>query len=312
MNLPRIVFMGTPEFALPSLRSLVDHYSIIGVITQPDRPAGRKKIMTPPPVKLLAMELGIPTFQPVQLKNSEALDQLFKWQPDLIVVTAFGQILKPEILNLPKHGCINVHASLLPRWRGAAPITAAILNGDDISGVTIMVMDSGIDTGPILAQATVEISPADDRISLERRLAQIGATLLIETISQYLTGAIIPRSQNEEKATYSKMSKKEDGHINFYSSVKHIERMIRAYNPWPGTFVIWNNNRLNILKASVQEQDLIGEYQPGKPIIYHQMPAVICSDGILVLNEVQVAGKNTIPGQSFLAGARKWEDGILT
>jgi methionyl-tRNA formyltransferase len=311
-TIPPIVFMGTPEFALPSLRFLARHYPVIGVITQPDRPAGRKKTMTPPPIKLLALELGIPTIQPIRLKDNEAQEQLSKWQPDLIVVAAFGQILKTEILTLPKYGCINVHASLLPRWRGAAPISAAILNGDDKSGVTIMLMDAGIDTGPILAQEAVDISPTDDRISLEKTLAQVGADLLIKTIPQFISGEIMPRAQKNEEATYSKMLTKEDGHINFNSTVIQIERMVRAYNPWPGTFTLWNNNRLNIFKVSTKELEHIEEYYPGKAIVYNQMPAVICSNGMLVLDEVQLAGKNIVPGQAFLTGARNWEDGILS
>src|SRR5512139_2910075 len=177
----RIVFMGSPDFSLPTLRALAEQYPIAGVVTQPDRPAGRGRTLTPPPVKQLAVELGLPIIQPRRLRQPEAMEQLLAWAPDLIVVAAFGQILRPEVLELPAHGCINVHASLLPRWRGAAPIQASLLHGDRETGVTIMVMDPGIDTGPIMAQRSLRIDPDDTAGSLSNRLSQLGADLLIDT-----------------------------------------------------------------------------------------------------------------------------------
>src|SRR5512133_3549715 len=210
MNI-RIVFMGSPDFAVPSLRALAERYHVVGVVTQPDRPAGRGRVLTPPPVKVLAQELGIPTIQPEKLKEPEAQAALQEWAPDLIVVTAFGQILRKSVLALPRYGCVNVHASLLPRWRGAAPIQAAILNGDTHSGATIMILDPGIDTGPILAQEAMEIRADDTAETLGQRLSEAGADLLIRTLPGYLDGTLQPKPQPEEGATYAAMISKEEG-----------------------------------------------------------------------------------------------------
>ncbi|MDD1679306.1 MAG: methionyl-tRNA formyltransferase, partial [Methanomicrobiales archaeon] len=210
----RTVFMGSPEFALPTLRILAERMLVVGVVTQPDRPAGRGRTLTPPPVKVWAEEQGLPFIQPRRLREPEAMQQLLDWKPDLVVVAAFGQILRAEILDLPAYGCVNVHASLLPRWRGAAPIHAAILSGDTQSGVSIMRMDAGIDTGPILRQKAVPILPDDTTASLGERLAQLGAQLLIETLRDYLNGKIKPVAQeafSDQMPTYAPLLKKEDG-----------------------------------------------------------------------------------------------------
>ncbi len=207
----RTVFMGSPEFAMPTLRILAERMPVAGVVTQPDRPAGRGRTLTPPPVKALAEELGLPLIQPRRLREPEAMQQLLDWKPELIIVAAFGQILRAEILELPAYGCVNVHASLLPRWRGAAPIHAAILSGDTQSGVTIMRMDAGIDTGPILSQKAVPILPDDTTASLGERLAQLGAELVAQTLPDYLNGKIKPVAQDEftgQKPTYAPMLKK--------------------------------------------------------------------------------------------------------
>ncbi len=217
--MPRTVFMGSPEFALPTLKALAERYPVVGVVTQPDRPAGRGNVLTPPPVKVLAQQLGLEVFQPEKLRTPEAKEKLRSWNPDLIVVAAFGQILRQEVLDLPPFGCINVHASLLPRWRGASPIQAAILHGDTVTGVTIMKMDPGIDTGPILAQRTVTIQPEDTAGSLSERLAQEGASLLMEVLPDYLEGRLHPQPQPEEGATYAKMLSKEEGNLRFEESV---------------------------------------------------------------------------------------------
>ncbi|HEY5902380.1 MAG TPA: methionyl-tRNA formyltransferase, partial [Anaerolineales bacterium] len=181
----RLVFMGSPDFALPTLRALSERYQVVGVVTQPDRPSGRGRGLTPPPVKTLALELGLPLIQPERLRLPDAMEALRTFAPDLIVVAAFGQILKPSVLDLPRYGCINVHASLLPRWRGAAPINAAILHGDHETGVTIMRMDPGLDTGPILSQAAIPIGPDETAGELYERLSMLGAELLIETLPGY-------------------------------------------------------------------------------------------------------------------------------
>jgi len=304
----RIVFMGSPDFALPPLQALVDHYAVIGVVTQPDRPAGRGRNLTPPPVKVLAAELGLQVIQPSRLKDSGAMEQLHAWEPDLVVVAAFGQILRPETLNLPPLGCINVHASLLPRWRGAAPIQAAILHGDPQTGVTIMKMDPGIDTGPLLSQEAIPIAWDETGGSLEPKLAQLGAELLIDTLPAYLSGDLKPQAQQGE-ATYAPMLKKSDGQLDFTQSAQEMERKVRAFNPWPGAFLDWHGGRLKIHRARVVDNLEHGtkiSSKPGRQIVRKGYPAVISTEGSLVLEQVQPAGKKAMSGEVFLRGAREW------
>jgi methionyl-tRNA formyltransferase len=303
--MPRTVFMGSPEFALPVLQKLVAQYQIVGVITQPDRPAGRGRVLTPPPIKILAEELTLPVIQPCKLSEPDALQQLQLWSPDLIVVAAFGQILRPAILDLPKFGCVNVHASLLPRWRGAAPIQAAILNGDESTGITIMRMDPGIDTGPILTQKSISINPQDTAGTLALKLSEIGADLLIETLPAYLSGDLTPLTQDDALATYAPLIKKESGSLDFSLSAKELDRKIRAYNPWPGTFTYWNNQILKIHRAHPIG---IASEPTGKKVIYQELPAITTGDAILVIDELQLAGRKIQTGKTFLIGARNWAD----
>lgn len=296
--------MGSPEFALPALRSLSKYYQVVGVVTQPDRASGRGRELKAPPVKTLALELGIPVIQPQKLREPEAMQQLREWQPELIIVAAFGQILKPDVLDLPKHGCINVHASLLPRWRGAAPINAAILAGDEETGVTIMKMDVGLDTGPMLAKRSLRLAPDHTAGAVTQALSTLGADLLIETLPDYLAGKIVPTPQPEEGATYAPMLKKEDGLLDFTKSAVELERRVRAMNPWPGAWFEWNGAPLKIHKARVAE----GKAEAGKRLIEQNQPAVGAGGGILILDEVQPPGKKPMNGKSFLAGARTWTE----
>ncbi len=298
-----LVFMGSPEFALPILRSLTRHYTVVGVVTQPDRPAGRGRVLTPPPIKSLADELHLPVIQPRRLSEPDALEQLRFWAPDLIVVAAFGQILRQDVLNLPQHGCVNVHASLLPRWRGAAPIQAAILNGDEQTGVTIMKMDPGVDTGPILSQRPVPIDRNDTTGTLLAKISNIGAELLLETLSLYLEGNLAPQSQDNSLATFAPMIKKEQGMLDFSQPARYLERKIRAFDPWPGTYDYWNNQVLKIHRAHVVEAQLA---QSGHKVIFEGWPAYSTGEGILIIDELQPAGKNKTNGKSFLQGARNW------
>src|SRR5690242_13936681 len=247
----RIVFMGSPEFALPVLRALAGKYSVVGVVTQPDRAAGRGRELKAPPVKLLAEELSIPVIQPEKLRQPEAMEQLRQWAPDLIVVAAFGQILRKDVLDLPRYGCINTHASLLPRWRGAAPINAAILAGDEEIGVTIMKMDVGLDTGPMLAKRSIRHTADLTTGSAIQALSQLGANLLIETLPEYLAGRLIPQPQPEAGATYAPMLRKEDGLLDFTRPAAELERRVRAMNPWPGAWFEWNGTVLKVGRASV-------------------------------------------------------------
>jgi methionyl-tRNA formyltransferase len=298
-----LVFMGSPGFALPILRSLAEQYNIVGVVTQPDRPAGRGRVLTPPPIKILADELHLAVIQPHRLSDPDTMRQLRIWAPDFIVVCAFGQILRPDVLDLPHYGCINVHASLLPRWRGAAPIQAAILNGDEQTGVTIMKMDPGVDTGPIMSQCPVPISRQDTTGSLASKLSDQGAQLLVDTLPQYLNGSLTPVPQDNTLATYAPMIKKEQGLLDFSQPAILLERKIRAYNPWPGAFDNWNHQLLKIHHAHVVEAP---STQPGQKIIYGGWPAYSTGEGILVIDELQPAGKNKTNGKSFLQGARNW------
>ncbi len=298
----RVVFMGSPDFALPALRGLADNYDVVGVVTQPDRLAGRGRELKAPVVKTLAGELGIPVIQPEKLRQPEAIDQLRAWFPEVIVVTAFGQILKAEVLELPPFGCLNVHASLLPRWRGAAPINAAILHGDAETGVTIMVMDAGLDTGPILSQRAVPIGGEETAGSLFEVLSHVGADLLLETLPAYFSSEILPQPQPEEGVTYAPMLKKEDGSLDFSKTAVTLARQVRAFNPWPGAYFSWQGGMLKVHRT----RPAPGKSHAGERTVFEGQPAVGTSEGLLVLEEVQPAGKKSMGGKAFLAGARGW------
>jgi methionyl-tRNA formyltransferase len=299
----KITFLGSPEFALPALYRLTEHYQVVGVVTQPDRPSGRGMVLTPPPVKELAQKLGLPLIQPNRLKEPGVFEQLQAWAPDVIVVAAFGQILRRNVLELPKYGCINVHASSLPRWRGAAPIQAAIAAGDETTGVSIMKMDAGIDTGPLLSQRKETILPDDTADTLASRLAQIGADLLIDTLPDYLMGRLQPQPQENTQATYAPLLKKEDGYLDFNQSAIMLARRVRAFTPWPATYLIWLSQPLKVVRAHAvaAAPGMVGAHgNVGK------FPAIACLDGWLVLDELQPAGKKVMPGDVFLRGARLW------
>lgn len=300
--------MGSPNFALPTLRSLADNYWVVCVVTQPDRPAGRGRTLSPPPVKTLSAQLGLPVTQPSSLRAPDAIAQLRAWEPDLIVVAAFGQILQAEVLELPKFGSVNVHASLLPRWRGAAPIQAAILHGDTETGVTIMKMDAGVDTGPALSQRAIPISKDATAGTLSPILAELGAELLIETLPAYLSGELQPHPQ-VGKATYAPMIKKADAELDFTLPGEELERKVRAFNPWPGAFLTWKGGRLKVHRANFSKRVLpagIDSLKPGDLTKDNAYPAISTTDGVLILEEVQPAGKKPMAGEVFLRGARNW------
>jgi len=298
-----LVFMGTPDFAVPTLVELAKNYQISGVITQPDRPTGRGKKLTPNPVKQAAENLHLNLFQPQNTNSTSAMEKIRDWNPDLICVTAFGQILSPELLSIPEHGCVNVHASLLPRWRGASPINAAIQAGDRTTGVTIMKMAEGLDDGPILDQVSIDISEDDTTGSLSARLANLGAELLVKTIPAYLQDEIQLRPQESSRATYAGMLKKQDGLLDFGQSAEDLSRKVRAYNPWPGTFTFWNDQRLIIHQVRS-----VPVTSPGSNvfIIHEGLPAVGTLDEILVFEILQLAGKKKLTGSEFLHGISEW------
>jgi len=294
---PRIVFMGSPEFAVPSLRAAADLFSVVGVVTQPDKPAGRGKQLTPCAVKTAALQLGRPIIQPDKMR--EAMDQLRAWQPDLIIVAAFGKLLRAEVLTLPPFGCLNIHASLLPRHRGAAPIPAAILSGDSETGVTLMKMDEGLDTGGILAADSIPITPTDTASTLTARLADLGAQLLRRRLPDYLDGKLTPIPQNDSRATYAPQLKKEDGLLRFTESAESLERRVRAMSEWPGAFFDYNGSPVKVLRAHVRPDRVAA---PGRVIRVEGQPAIGTAEGSLVLAEIQPAGKKPMPGASYLNG----------
>lgn len=299
----RIVFMGTPEFAVPTLKALADARQVVGVVTQPDRKAGRGRELRPSPVKEIALERDLPLFQPQTLRTPEAVAHLAAWEPDAIVVAAFGQILRQDVLDLPPHGCLNVHASLLPRWRGN-PLAAAIMAGDEVTGVTIMKMDAGLDTGPILSQREEPIRPDDTYATLEERLSQIGAALLIETLPAYLAGELVPRPQPEEGVTYAPQLRKEDGQIDWHKSAVELDRQIRAVTPWPGAFTTLQGKRLKILQATPRP-DWRGDALPGTIVALADECVVATGKGALRLEMVQLAGKRPMDIEAFLCGQRE-------
>lgn len=295
--------MGSPDFAVPTLEALARHYPLVGVVTQPDRPAGRGRALVPPAVKETALRLGVPVMQPEKIRLPEAMSQLQEWAPDLIVVAAFGQILRPAVLDLPRFGCINIHGSLLPRWRGAAPIQASVLAGDRETGITIMRMDPGVDTGPILSQRYLPIADDDTGGSLFARMAPLGAKLLLETLPRYLGGDLIPQPQSEIGVTYAPILKKEDGILDFSQSAIMLERRVRAFHPWPGTWFEWNGAPLKVLRARVGGANNPGM---GRRLTFEGLPAIGTGEGVLIFEEVQPAGKKPMPGKAFLAGVHNW------
>jgi methionyl-tRNA formyltransferase len=315
----RVLFMGTPEFAVPTLKALLaaPEYDVVGVVTQPDRPAGRGQTIQQSPVKqaALAAPVGttgrVPVLQPEKLRQPGVFEQLQTWQPDVIVVAAFGQILRQNVLDLPRFGCINVHASLLPRWRGAAPIQAAIRAGDAQTGITIMRMDAGLDTGPMLRQRAIPIEPTDTGQSLHDKLAALGGPLLIETLGPYLRGEIAPQPQpqDESASTYAPMLKKEDGLIDWSLPADVIERQVRAFDPWPGTYTIWNGQPLKILSGKVADGPHV------RPGTVTRLPdgtfAIGTGSGLYAPGAVQLAGRPATPIGAFVNGHAAFVGSIL-
>ena len=307
----RVVFMGTPDFAVPSLRALVTGgYDVVGVVTQPDRPAGRGRKLTASPVKRFAEEHGLPVLQPKTFRQPEPVAELAALAPDVIVVAAYGLILPQAVLDIPPHGCLNVHGSLLPKYRGAAPIPAAILAGDEETGVTIMLMDAGMDTGPILSQATCPIEPEDTTGTLTAKLAELGAELLMETLPRWLAGEIEPQPQAHELATYAPMIRKADGRIDWTLPAEQIARQVRAYQPWPGATTFWRGKLLKVLKADALPE-VVAKGQPGCVVRWEDGAAVLTGRGLIVLKEVQLAGKRPLPIADFLRGQRGFEGSKL-
>jgi methionyl-tRNA formyltransferase len=297
-----IIFMGTPDFAIPSLARLIaSDNNIMGVVTQPDRPRGRGKKLQPPPVKTLAQQHGLTVVQPEDVKEENFIQWLKSQNSDLIVVVAFGQILPPKILNIPSHGCINLHASLLPAYRGAAPINWVLINGDKVTGVTTILMNEWMDTGDIFLQRKINIEQKDDALTLSHRLSTLGAKLLLETISQLKTGNLIPMPQNHSKASYAPALKKEDGRIYWGKDAQDIHSQIRGTLHWPGAFTNLENKLLKIFKSQVVEcesQDTPGKISQINP----EGIKVATGKGDLLLTEVQLQDRRRMEVAEFIKG----------
>jgi methionyl-tRNA formyltransferase len=310
VEVKRLVFMGTPEFAVPVLEALVGQYQVVAVVTQPDRAAGRRRRVKFSPVKKTALAHDLPVLQPPSLRQSEAAAELRELTPDVIVVAAFGQILPSQVLAIPPHGCLNVHASLLPRYRGAAPIAAAILAGEEQTGVTLMLMEEGMDTGPVLAQARCNIEPQDTTGSLSVKLAHLGADLLLETLPRWLDGQMTPQPQDDSLATYCQMITKKDGLIDWSLPATDLWLRVRAYHPWPGAYTYWRGKLLKVLHA---RPVTIGPSieKSGRVISLDDKVAVVTGTDALLLEEVQLSGKKALAIQEFTRGQRDFIGSVL-
>jgi methionyl-tRNA formyltransferase len=300
----RILFLGTSAFAVSVLNHLINsEYEVAGVVTQPDRPKGRGRKVVPTPVKELAHNSGLDIFQPASCKNQDFISTVSSLEPDFLVTAAYGQILPKDILTVPRHIPINVHASLLPRYRGAAPIQWAIINADKTTGVTTMVMDEGMDTGDILLTAETAIAEKDTAGSLNEKLAEMGGGLLVQTLDRWLDGSITRHPQDNTRATYAPTLTKEDGHIRFDEPARIIEHKIRGLTPWPGAYTVLAGKRIKILEAIVE--DRTAPAPPGKIVRADgDKLSVACSDGVLSILRLQMEGKKPTSTEEFLRGLR--------
>ncbi len=299
----RIVFFGTPDFAVPSLKALLDSGNdVIAVVTQPDRVKGRGRLLSKPPAKDLALSKGIPVMQPRNIRTDSFLEELSLLKPEAVAVVAYGKIIPPAVLKLPALGCVNVHASLLPAYRGAAPIQWAIINGERRTGITTMLMDEGLDTGDILLQKETDIFDEDNGLTLAKRLSEIGASLLADTLEGLKAGTVSPRPQAGEPS-FAPPLKKDDGKIDWSLPAKRVFDLIRGTYPWPGAYCHLNGTRLVVLRAKVADNEKTGS--PGKvEAIMSEDVLVSTGRGILSIMEVKPEGKNSMTAASFMHGKR--------
>lgn len=297
----RAVFMGTPEFAVPTLQALIDHHQVEAVVTQPDKQRGRGKKVQFPPVKEKAVEHEIPVYQPQKARDEEFVEILREINPDVIVVVAYGQILPESILNIPKYGCINVHGSLLPKYRGAAPIQWAVLDGEEKTGITTMYMEKGLDTGDMIDKAEIVLDPKETAGTLHDKLMEIGANLLLETLEKLENETAVRIKQNDSESCYASMLTKEMGQIDFSKTAREIECLIRGMNPWPSAYTSLNGKTLKVWEAEVLTENP-GE-EPGTVIdVTKDAIVVACKEGALKLLEIQMAGKKRMKVSAFLLG----------
>jgi methionyl-tRNA formyltransferase len=305
----RVLFLGTPEFAVPSLTALAAHHQVTGVYTQPDRPKGRGNRLAESPVKIAAGQLGIDVLQPERIRRPEHLAQLAAWGAEIMVVVGYGQIVPQNIIDLPRYGILNVHASLLPKYRGAAPIQWAIANGETETGVTIMQIDAGLDTGEMLLQESLPISPSETAPELSVRLALMGAELLLETMRQIAAGTVRREKQRQEEATFAPILKKEDGLVDWRRSAQEVYNRWRGFNPWPGTATVFRGQPMAITRAQLAER---GSATPGYVWTEKRRLFVSCGGtSTLELLELQLPGKRRMSADAFLNGYQLMENEML-
>ena len=313
--------MGTPGFAVTPLEQLVDNgYQVVAVYTQPDRAAGRGRSLVAPPLKKAALARGLPVMQPASMKRGPVAEEMAGLQPDVIVVAAFGQILPRAVLNIPPLGCVNIHPSLLPRYRGTAPVPGAILNGDTFTGVSIMLMDPGMDTGPVLSRAQIPIAPADTTGSLMSRLSLVGAQTLLDVLPRLARSEIVPQPQDEDKATYTSLISKDAGGIDWKLPAVDIARRVRAFQPWPVCYTTWQGRQLKVLEAVHPAMDAVSHpseedsREAGRVVALKGRAAafgVITGDGILGVVRVQMEGKRVMSAAEFMHGQRGFIGAVL-
>ena len=305
----RLAFLGTPAFAVPTLERLVERgHQVLAAVTQPDRPKGRGQTLAPPPVKEAALRLGVPVYQPERIKRPESVDYLRSLAPEAMVVVGYGQIIPQSIIDITPLGILNVHASLLPRYRGAGPIQWAIVNGETVTGVTIMRIDAGLDTGPMLLKAATAIGADETALDLGRRLSVMGADLLIEALDALAAARIVPQPQENAQASYAPMLKKEDGRIDWSRSAAQIHNQVRGMQPWPGAYSIFRGGALHVWRARPVEA---GAGHPPGTLVRIKPLLVACGAGALELIEVQMEGRKRMPAADFANGQRLVENEIL-
>lgn len=306
----RVIFMGTPDFAVPSLEALLTKHEVVLVVTQPDKPKGRGKKMVPTPVKACALEHGIPVLQPEKVKEPEFVEQLRSYEPDLIAVTAFGQILSEPILEMPKYGCINVHGSLLPKYRGAAPMQWSIIDGEKVTGITTMYMAKGLDSGDMLLKAEVEITDEDTFATIHDKMAVTGANLLLDTLDQLEADTLERIPQDHDAATYAPMITKETGHIDWSKNRQDIINLIRGLNPVPAAYTIYEEEVLKIFGASLSDVQANSAANGEIVAVVKKGFVVKCGDGCLLITEVQARGGKRMMTDAYLRG-HAMKEGIL-
>jgi methionyl-tRNA formyltransferase len=312
----RIIYMGTPQFAVPALQALIDHttpsallpegYEITTVVTRPDKPSGRGRDVVFSPVKQLALAHNLPVWQPGSFKKIANSEALANYHADLYIVAAFGQILPQAVLDQPRYGTLNIHASLLPKYRGADPIAEAILQGEQQAGVSIMLLDAGIDTGPVLLRRGITLTGEETTGSLTATLADLGAQALLEALPLWIANKIVPEPQDEQAASHTRMLKKEDGLLDWHQAAAVLARKVRAYQPWPGAYTYWRGKLLKILKATAETDAISTDTTPGTVALRieagHKVLAVNTASGVLLIQQLQLEGKKALTTDEFLRG----------